>query len=286
MGSKGTYFIAEADQEDFVDGAAVPHYNGFYEELCGCCQDGSSCLLSFCLPCFQFGINAGALHRAQGQPDVDTHAVLCGALFFVTSLLKCQCLLGAYQRTQLREYAGIDGSFCGDACVHCFCLPCALAQESRELNRRFPRGLSRPSLSHPTLSITTIPASSSSSSSSSPPHHHHSPGFPDAMGDSSSSAPASAFPYDSPKMADIEMVSYPPPAAYDSEPLQAPAFLSSEPFSHPVVDSPQDPFSFHQAFDPSSGTSVTAIPFHDPSSRASSSPFYPAAEAPFFAPHS
>ena len=99
-------------------------------ELCGCMDDSSSCITSFCVPCVQYGVNA---------EKIDGSDCCCAAcLYCLCMYYGCACLLAAGKRTTLRYNYGLQEDCCCDCCVHCCCSCCALAQEARELQRRGP----------------------------------------------------------------------------------------------------------------------------------------------------
>eukprot|EP01101_Sappina_pedata_P013163 TRINITY_DN9447_c0_g1_i1.p1 TRINITY_DN9447_c0_g1~~TRINITY_DN9447_c0_g1_i1.p1 ORF type:complete len:155 (+),score=15.42 TRINITY_DN9447_c0_g1_i1:30-467(+) len=97
--------------------------------LCGCFSDMSSCCLSCCCPCIQFGSNAEKINGS--------NSVLMCCLWIVAAHFCCASnLVGGFFRSELREKNGIEGSTCGDFCTHCCCTCCSLAQEARELEAR------------------------------------------------------------------------------------------------------------------------------------------------------
>ncbi|KAG1358731.1 Cell number regulator 2 [Cocos nucifera] len=60
-----------------------------------------------------------------------------GALYtLICCVTACSCLYSCFYRTKLRAQYSLRGSPCTDCLVHCFCEPCALCQEYRELKRR------------------------------------------------------------------------------------------------------------------------------------------------------
>lgn len=96
--------------------------------LCDCCDDCGSFMMACCCPCIQYGTNMHVLTKA-------------GSCFPTLLYCFCQyirCCLGGQERAQIRAKYLIPGGCCGcgDYCIHCFCVPCALSQEYRELMKR------------------------------------------------------------------------------------------------------------------------------------------------------
>ena len=99
--------------------------------FCGCFDDLSSCLLSFCCPCVQYGFNA---QRIDGSGCF-------GACCMYACCMMCagyQCAIGGGKRTSMRNQYMLEESCCCDCCVHWCCCWCALSQEARELDIRGP----------------------------------------------------------------------------------------------------------------------------------------------------
>ena len=104
--------------------------NPWQAEFCGCFDDSSSCLLSFCCPCAQYAFNA---RRINGSG-------WCGACCLYTFCLciGCACVVHSSKRHTLRQMYGLQESCCCDVCATC-CCPCAsLSQETREMKARGP----------------------------------------------------------------------------------------------------------------------------------------------------
>jgi len=57
-------------------------------------------------------------------------------MYSLMSLLGCCCFIHAFKREQLREKYGLEESICGDCFTTCFCGPCAICQEAREIKVR------------------------------------------------------------------------------------------------------------------------------------------------------
>ena len=98
--------------------------------FCGCFDDLSSCCLSFCLPCVQYGYNASKIDGSG----------FCGACsrYALCMVCCCQCTMGGDKRTTMRHQYMLQESCCWDCCVHWCCCCCALSQEARELEVRGP----------------------------------------------------------------------------------------------------------------------------------------------------
>ncbi|XP_019859379.1 PREDICTED: cell number regulator 10-like [Amphimedon queenslandica] len=89
--------------------------------ICGCFGDVTTCLLSFFLPCVQFGRNA---------ETVGENCLMYG-LSQLVPLLNIYCR--TVVRGKIRNQKGIDGTCFNDLLCHLFCMRCALAQEGQEI---------------------------------------------------------------------------------------------------------------------------------------------------------
>nr|XP_010932616.2 uncharacterized protein LOC105053222 [Elaeis guineensis] len=107
--------------------APVPWSTG----LCHCFDDCSNCCISCFCPCITFGRIAEIVDK--GSSSCGASGALYALIFCVTA---CSCLYSCFYRTKLRAQYSLRGSPCTDCLVHCFCEPCALCQEYRELKRR------------------------------------------------------------------------------------------------------------------------------------------------------
>lgn len=138
-------------------------------EFFGCFDDPATCLITYCLPCVQYGLNAEKVHSG----ECPTHGLkYC--------LFGCCCLSGllagptrrtirdTYKLPQQPEGLGSDDP---NKCVNSDCLihtiPCtacfALCQEANELRDRNPTGPLGPAVEDPFRNLksktqTTAPA--------------------------------------------------------------------------------------------------------------------------------
>ncbi|KAF8735586.1 hypothetical protein AX14_001837 [Amanita brunnescens Koide BX004] len=107
--------------------------------LCDCCNDCGTWMLGFCCPCILYAqikqradyLNAYARpDPTRGGSGVDINCMVWTALHFSTG---CGPALQAVTRGQIRNRYMIDGNGFGDFCAACWCTPCELTQEHREL---------------------------------------------------------------------------------------------------------------------------------------------------------
>ncbi|KAH6908820.1 PLAC8 family-domain-containing protein [Coprinopsis sp. MPI-PUGE-AT-0042] len=105
--------------------------------LCSCCDTpGTFCLACWC-PCISFGRIRGRYKHlnTKGTADPDNGGT-CGSDCWIHCLTGClgvSCLMQMWNRGDMRQRYNIKGSGCGDFCTACWCVPCELTQESREL---------------------------------------------------------------------------------------------------------------------------------------------------------
>jgi len=95
------------------------------ESLCGCFNDLPICLVSWCLPCVQYGIN-------QQELDSGQDCFLHGLIYYLSVQFGVCCIFHMGRRRALREKYGLaeDGN---DCLVTAFCPLCAISQEAREI---------------------------------------------------------------------------------------------------------------------------------------------------------
>ncbi|CAM8926893.1 hypothetical protein QQ045_022164 [Rhodiola kirilowii] len=110
--------------------AKVDASNEWTTGLCGCCEDSSNCCITCCCPCITFGQNAEILERGA------TSCPASGAIFFALSYVGWAFLYSCSYRSKLRKAYSLPAEPCADVLVHCFCSPCAICQEYRELKNR------------------------------------------------------------------------------------------------------------------------------------------------------
>jgi Cys-rich protein (TIGR01571 family) len=120
--------------------------------LCDCFNDCNSCLLAFFFPPYLFARNAAKTGNSSFNLAFIKYfipwAVLVVLSFvfgssrtatwasIVVTVCNIVCVVfGTLLRSYLRSKFQINGDSCEDCCVHCCCTPCALAQESRHVNR-------------------------------------------------------------------------------------------------------------------------------------------------------
>lgn len=99
--------------------------------LFGCFDNFSLCLISYFVPCYQFGKNAEAVGES---------CLLCG-LALLVPLVDLWAVISI--RGKIRESKGIQGSLVGDLLTWCVCPLCALVQESQELQGISPQAMAR-----------------------------------------------------------------------------------------------------------------------------------------------
>ncbi|KAL8618813.1 hypothetical protein ACOMHN_000241 [Nucella lapillus] len=105
--------------------------NQWQHGLCGCFDNCGLCILSYFVPCYQFGRNAEAVGES---------CVLCGLVFLVPGL---HVILGAMNRKKIRESKGIEGGIVGDCLLWLLCPLCALVQEAQEVQDVKPQSMAR-----------------------------------------------------------------------------------------------------------------------------------------------
>ncbi|KAF8068036.1 PLAC8 family-domain-containing protein [Lyophyllum atratum] len=108
--------------------------NGLFD----CCNDGTTCLISWCFPCVVYGQNKKRLEHLQsnGTPDPEQGGCMSSDCFLhgcITTFCGCGFLLQMGTRGTMRNRYDIKGGSCGDCCTSLCCMPCALTQEAQEL---------------------------------------------------------------------------------------------------------------------------------------------------------
>jgi len=108
--------------------------------LCDCFNDCGTCMMGLCCPCLLYAqikqrvdyLNAYARpDPTRGGSGVDLNCMVWVAVHSATG---CGPALQAVTRGQLRNRYTIDGNGVGDFCTACWCTPCELTQEHRELD--------------------------------------------------------------------------------------------------------------------------------------------------------
>ncbi|XP_074371064.1 protein PLANT CADMIUM RESISTANCE 7-like [Apium graveolens] len=100
-------------------------------ELFGCLEDPQNALITAFFPCVTFGQIAEIIDN--GHSTCTTQGVLYGAAL---ACLGMPCLVSCSYRTKLRSQYQLMETPAPDWFTHCFCEPCALCQEYRELRHR------------------------------------------------------------------------------------------------------------------------------------------------------
>jgi len=106
----------------------------FYHGLSDCCKSPQDCCNALCCPCCAIGSNH------QLRSDRGYKCWVCNAPCWVTGCMMClcPCIICFYTsalRGHNRRTMGIAGTYWEDCCLHCFCFPCAITQESLELQQ-------------------------------------------------------------------------------------------------------------------------------------------------------
>ncbi|PVD38996.1 hypothetical protein C0Q70_01621 [Pomacea canaliculata] len=97
--------------------------------LFGCFDNLGLCIISYFIPCYQFGKNAEAVGES---------CFGCG-LAYICPIAN---IIAAIKiRGKIREQKGIAGSTIGDLVLFCFCPLCTLVQEAQEV-QGMPGGVS------------------------------------------------------------------------------------------------------------------------------------------------
>ncbi|KAJ8508710.1 hypothetical protein ONZ45_g9035 [Pleurotus djamor] len=107
--------------------------------LCDCCSDAGTCILAWCCPCIVYAQNKQRYQHlsTKGYPDPEHGGSGCNGDCFVhgciTACFGAGWVLQIGTRGNIRDRYRIKGGGCGDCLTACFCTPCELTQESREL---------------------------------------------------------------------------------------------------------------------------------------------------------
>ncbi|KZV89652.1 PLAC8-domain-containing protein [Exidia glandulosa HHB12029] len=108
------------------------------EGLCGCFGDCGTCCVATFLPCMTYSKNKSRREylNSHGRPHPEGGDGCGGGCFLygcLTVFTGLGWLLSVPERNATRERYSIKGSGCGSCLTVMCCLPCALTQESREI---------------------------------------------------------------------------------------------------------------------------------------------------------
>ncbi|KAK5580935.1 hypothetical protein RB653_000962 [Dictyostelium firmibasis] len=93
----------------------------------GLCDCGSDCRV-FCISYIWPGLQIMQQRATAENRQCDA----CDCIL-VTS---CFHLIACTTRSKIREKHGIDGNCCGDSCAVCYCTPCAVSQQTMQLQAK------------------------------------------------------------------------------------------------------------------------------------------------------
>jgi len=157
QGSQGKLSL-EVDQSSGVEGGKNTERRilSWNFSLFGCCGSCGTCLCSFIFPCLMWprttsristGIHclffflvytllwvvaaAAAVIAAGVVARKDVYAYTA---FIAGGAALLVMLLAGYWRRKLREKGQISGNLLLDVCTHCWCHPCAITQEARQID--------------------------------------------------------------------------------------------------------------------------------------------------------
>ncbi|EJD54786.1 PLAC8-domain-containing protein [Auricularia subglabra TFB-10046 SS5] len=108
--------------------------------LCSCFGDCGTCCVAWCFPCIVYGQNKtrrehleqqGFPHPTGGE-SCGSDCLLHGA---ITACFGFGWIFQIGERGATRRRYNIEGGGCGDCCSTFWCNPCALTQESREIQQ-------------------------------------------------------------------------------------------------------------------------------------------------------
>ncbi|KAK9813512.1 hypothetical protein WJX73_003334 [Symbiochloris irregularis] len=102
--------------------------------LYGCFSDISLCCLGLWCPCILFG---RIVQREINDPEGE--GKFCRA-YCISNIAGADAVVGGRNRTRLRSRYQLKEAPCSDYCVHWVCGPCALCQESKELDWQAKQG--------------------------------------------------------------------------------------------------------------------------------------------------
>ncbi|KAJ7133818.1 PLAC8-domain-containing protein [Mycena filopes] len=140
--------VAPGGSRNFKGMAIVDGEREWSHDTFDCCADPLTFLASWFLPCIVYGRNRARFQSLETYGTVSTETVdgLIGGdslMYCAAQCFGCGGLVGMMGRGQTRARYGIAGSGGGDCLLSCCCAPCALTQESREIEQE------EQSLGHP-----------------------------------------------------------------------------------------------------------------------------------------
>ncbi|KAF2008146.1 PLAC8-domain-containing protein [Amniculicola lignicola CBS 123094] len=96
-----------------------------------CCSPFSTCLLSWCCPCFVYGKTH---YRVKNKGEMQGYSACNGSCLAFTGLACCglSFILPMIQRGDMRARYHLQGNGCKDCLCACCCSPCDLTQQDKE----------------------------------------------------------------------------------------------------------------------------------------------------------
>ncbi|KAH3744822.1 PLAC8 family [Pelomyxa schiedti] len=111
---------------------AIEPQDKWNNKFCGCLSDPVSCLISWCIPCVQYGMNA----EKHGEGIVGNSMIVNAAVWCLLGMCGLSFWPTCQQRQSIRNKYNIDGTPVGDCILSWCCGCCALSQAHRELHSR------------------------------------------------------------------------------------------------------------------------------------------------------
>ncbi|KAI7993387.1 Protein PLANT CADMIUM RESISTANCE 3 [Camellia lanceoleosa] len=110
----------------------LPTTNGAWStDIFDCFDDIPNCCITCCCPCITFGQIAEIADKGS------TPCAASGFMYVLRAvLIGIPCIYSSSYRSKIRQQYMLQETLCDDCLVHCFCEPCALCQEYRELKNR------------------------------------------------------------------------------------------------------------------------------------------------------
>lgn len=115
-----------------------PNGREWSNDLLSCFDDCGTCFISWCFPSITYGSNKRRLEHLQikGVPDPEQGGVFSSDCAMHCCIMFCfgaGWVLSMASRGSTRARYNISGGTCADCLASAFCGPCALTQESREI---------------------------------------------------------------------------------------------------------------------------------------------------------